>query len=327
LGTCLLLGLALAAGFGYSFQLVRFFDQFLYQDQILYTKQSAYQHLVMTRWNQDLRLFIDGNIQFSSLDEYRYHEPLVHLPMLLALRQERILVLGGGDGLATREVLRYPSVDSITLVDLDPAMTHLGQTHPVLVQLNDSALHDPRVQIVNQDAFTFVETTNARYDVIIIDLPDPNNTALGKLYSQSFYQIIKRCLAAGGVIITQSTSPYFAPDAFWCIHHTLASVFASTIPITVYVPSFGQWGFNLAIQPPARLPAPPDSSLVLRATDRIRAQLAAQPWADSLRYLNAEVVPGLFTFDGDMAERPTPINQLDNQLLLEIYEHSWDQWR
>jgi spermidine synthase len=327
LATCALVGALLTAGFVYSFSLVRFFDQFLYQDQILYTKQSAYQHVVLTRWNDDVRLFIDGNIQFSSLDEYRYHEPLVHVPMSLALRAEEILVLGGGDGLAAREVLRHTEVQHLTLVDLDPAMTQLGLTHPGLLRLNDSALHDPRVEIVNRDAFKFVEETPAYFDVIIIDLPDPNNPALGKLYSQSFYQMVQRRLAQGGTVITQSTSPYYAPDAFWCIHHTLESAFAQTLPMTVYVPSFGQWGFNLAIQAPGRLPATAPDRLAPLAAQVLRERLFTQPWADSLHYLNQAVLSNLFTFDRDIAERPTEINRLDDQRLLQYYEQSWDRWR
>ena len=327
LATCALVAVLLGAGFVYSFSLVRFFDQFLYQDQILYTKQSAYQHLVLTRWNEDVRLFIDGNIQFSSLDEYRYHEPLVHVPMALALRNQSVLVLGGGDGMAAREVLRHAEVERVTLVDLDPAMTDLGRTHPVLLRLNDSALHDPRVTIVNRDAFKFVEETPAVFDVIIIDLPDPNNTALGKLYSRSFYQMIQRRLATGGTVITQSTSPYYAPDAFWCIHHTMDSVFPQTLPMTAYVPSFGQWGFNLAVQAPGRLPAVPPDSLTALIPPLLRERLLTHSWTDSLRYLNTQVVGDLFTFDRDMGERPTDINRLDDQRLLQYYEQSWDRWR
>lgn len=337
---CAVVALLLTAGFGYSFQLVRFFDQFLYQDQILYTQQSAYQHLVMTRWNDDLRLFIDGNIQFSSLDEYRYHEPLVHVPMLLAQRHGQVLILGGGDGLAAREVLRHAGVDSVILVDLDPAMTRLGRTHPALVRLNDSALHDPRVRIVNQDAFQFVAESRASYDVVLIDLPDPNHPSLGKLYSQSFYRLVQRRLGAGGMVITQSTSPYFAPEAFWCIHHTLASVWpGTTLPMTVYVPSFGQWGFNLARQGPAtRRAAPlsaeagpvmplPEASLIAQASAQLQAELMAQPWADTLRFLNPGIISTLFAFDEDMQPRPTVINRLDDQKLLQYYEESWDAWR
>ncbi|MEM9986160.1 MAG: polyamine aminopropyltransferase [Bacteroidota bacterium] len=319
------IGVLLIVGFIYSFQLNRFFDQFLYQDQILYSKQSSYQHLVITRWNQDLRLFIDGNLQFSSLDEYRYHEPLVHLPMSVATRNQHALILGGGDGLAAREALRYPELQSLTLVDLDPAMTRLGETHPALVSLSDSALADPRVKIVNQDAYKFIEESNVIYDVVIIDLPDPNNPGLGKLYSRAFYEMLLKRVSIGGAVITQSTSPYFAPDAFWCIHHTLDSTFEITLPVQVYVPTFGQWGFNLALNFPNftydSLPWPE------RVVARLDARLFEREWASQLRFLSPAMTSGMFEFDPDIAERPTEINRLDNQALVQYYEQSWDQWR
>lgn len=321
------IGLLLGAGFAYSFTLSRFFDQFLYQDQILFSRQSAYQHLVITRWNEDVRLFIDGNLQFSSVDEYRYHEPLVHLPMLLAQRREKVLILGGGDGLAAREVLRHDGVEAITLVDLDPAMTQLGLTHPVLTQLNDSAMHDPRVEVVNEDAYKFIEQSSTFYDVVIIDLPDPNNPGLGKLYSTTFYQLLARRVSVGGMVITQSTSPYFAPQAFWCIHRTMEEAFAQVQAANVYVPAFGPWGFNLAYPAGRFLTPESDAARQEQIIAALTSALQARPWTDSLRYLRPEGLPALFSFDPDIAERPVKVNQLDNQALVQYYENSWDRWQ
>jgi spermidine synthase len=325
LGVCAGLGLALTAGLVYSFQLVGFFEQFLYRDEVMLSRQSTYQQIVLTRWNEDLRLFLNGNLQFSSRDEYRYHEPLVHLPMQLALSRERVLVLGGGDGLAVRELLRYPEVVAVTVVDLDPEMTRLGQGHPALLALNEGALTDPRVEIVNEDAYGYVERASDYYDVVIIDLPDPHDTSLGKLYAAEFYELVAKRLAVGGVVITQSTSPYFAREAFWCIHHTMRRAFPqTTLAAGVYVPSFGPWGFNLAVKVPGRL-QPGGPPLTVQATDWLRVSLAA---ADlPLRYLRPDMLESLFAFDGDMAAVDTEINRLENQVLIQYYEASWAKWR
>lgn len=334
LSVCILIGGLLLAGFVYSFQLVGFFESFLYRDQVMLSKQSVYQKIVVTKWNQDIRLFIDGNLQFSSRDEYRYHEPLVHLPMALAMSHERILVLGGGDGLAVKEILTHDSlgpspIKQIEVVDLDPEITLLGTSHPVFTQLNQGVLNDPRVQIINTDAYKFVEESSDLYDVVIIDLPDPNNVSLGKLYSAEFYGLLQKRLSAGGVIITQSTSPYYAPDAFWCIHATMQSIFPESLPLTVFVPSFGQWGFNLAINRPGRLrPSIADSiSLSEQAVLRSQDYLFARHDSLHYRFLTPEILPSLFQFDKDAESRPVTINRLDNQALVHYYENSWNAWR
>lgn len=322
------LSILLGVGFLYSFQLVGFFEQFLYKDEILLSKQSAYQQIVVTRWNQDTRLFIDGNLQFSSRDEHRYHEPLVHLPMTLAQQHEHILVLGGGDGLAVREILTYPDVKLVEVVDLDPEITKLGQHHPTFIRLSKNSLNDPRVLIHNKDAYKFIETSSDLYDVVIIDLPDPNNVSLGKLYSHEFYGLLQKRMAAGGTIVTQSTSPYYAPNAFWCIHESLKSVFPETLPYTVHVPSFGQWGFNLAIQAPGVLkPGIQDSiSLIDQSKALLTDRLFRQRTDSTFRYLNPEIIPGLFQFDEDMKPRDVTVNKLHNQVLVQYYEASWNQW-
>ncbi|MEZ4771738.1 MAG: polyamine aminopropyltransferase [Bacteroidia bacterium] len=318
--------LMLTGGFVWSFRITSFFERFLYQDEIMLSRQSAYQQIVVTKWNQDIRLFIDGNLQFSSRDEYRYHEPLVHIPMMLTMSRERILVLGGGDGLATRELLKYPDVKEIDLVDLDPEITHLGTHHPVFIRLNDSSLNRPNVHIFNQDAYKFVEESSDFYDVIIIDLPDPNNTSLGKLYSKEFYFLLQKRMSAGGVVVTQSTSPYFAPQAFWCIHRTLEEVFPVTIPYQVYVPSFGQWGFNIAIQEPGKIKNG-EESLSTQVISNVGKYMQGNSQEMNLKFLNEETLAGLFLFDVDTHEVDVEVNRLDNQALIRYYEKSWDDWR
>ena len=306
--------IALIVGFIFSFQINRLFERYMYNDQIMFSAQSAYQRIVVTKWNKDIRLYINGNLQFSTRDEYRYHEPLVHVPMTLANAKERVLVLGGGDGLVAKELLKYDDIGQIEIVDLDPEMTDIAKNHPVFTKLNEEAFSNKKITIHNEDAYKFLEASSDIYNIIILDLPDPNNTSLGKLYSHEFYGMIKKRMAAGGVLVTQSTSPYFAPKAFWCINKTLNEVFETTLPYSVYVPTFGQWGFNIAVNSP-HLPV---------SVERIQQNLDTTL---VLQYLNPAIIPGLFQFDGDMEESAVEINRLDNQILVKYYEQSWDKMR
>ena len=322
MGACILGAFLLLWGFIYSFQLLGFFEPLLYQDEIVLSRQSSYQKIVLTRWNEDYRLFLNGNLQFSSRDEYRYHESLVHLPMALTQQKENVLVLGGGDGLIVREVLKYPKVQAVTLVDIDPLMTELGKSNPLFEALNHSALQAPKVTIVNEDAFKFVESSTENYDLILIDLPDPNSPELGKLYSVEFYRLIHKILSVGGIVATQSTSPYFAPKAFWCIHQTLEEVFPHTQAYTAFIPSFGLWGFNMAQQLPGKEPQP-DSLLI----ESLQLHLTTQKEELSLRFLNPDMIPSLFTFGTDIQEIPVEVNHLESQPLLRYYDQSWEKWK
>ncbi|WP_052852342.1 polyamine aminopropyltransferase [Streptomyces avicenniae] len=235
--------------------------QRMYRDPIVHAERTPYQEIVMTESlgftsRTDLRLFLNGDLQFSSIDEYRYHEALVH-PALVGAR-ERVLVLGGGDGLALREVLRYPDVAEVTLVELDPAMTELGRTYGALRELNGGAFEDPRVTVVNADAFTWLRGAPGPYDAVIVDFPDPEDTATAKLYSVEMYALLANVLAPQARVVVQSGSPFFAPRTYWSVDASLAEAGFATTPYQVDVPSFGNWGFVLATvgegAPELRLP-------------------------------------------------------------------------
>ena len=230
-------------------------QQHLYFDQVIWKKDTPYQSLTMTQsyGNNDLRLFIDGHLQFSESDEHRYHETLVHSALAYDGPRENILVLGGGDGLAVREIIKYDDVKHIDLVDLDPAMTDLGKDFPPLVKLNKDSLSDPRVTTYNMDAFVYIKEKGRRYDRVIIDMPDPHNEAISKLYAVEFYAMIERRMNEGAVLITQASSPYFARSAFWCVGSTLADIFPQTRALQVTTPSFGVWGFQMAAKVDGRL--------------------------------------------------------------------------
>ncbi len=302
-------------------------EQKIYQDRIIYKTQTQYQHIVVTRWNTDYRLFINGAIQFSSSDEYRYHESLVHLPMNLALTHEKILVLGGGDGLVIREILKYPDVKEVHLVDLDPAITDLAKTNDIFTKLNDNSMNDPRVKIFNEDAYNFIQKSSEVYSAIIIDLPDPNDTGLGKLYTKEFYMMLAGRLDKSGVLVTQATSPYFSNKAYWCVVHTLGEVFEHPLAYQTNVPTFGIWGF-VAAGKPIDFQFKTDSvNFKKNIAETVNSRLETQAFSKNLRYLNSEIVPTMLTFERDLQESETEINLIGTQQLVKYYMQSADMWR
>jgi spermidine synthase len=296
--------LACAAGLAGANWMTSLAEEALFSDPIIYSRQSAYQRIVITAGRGSFQLFLDGNLQFSSVDEYRYHEALVHPAFAAAARHEKVLVLGGGDGLAVREILRYPEVRQVTLVDIDPAMTALAVNLPMVRELNRNSLLDPRVRLVHEDALAWLADLpqEERFDVAIVDFPDPNNFSLGKLYTTRFYRLLQAHLAKGGAAAVQSTSPLLARTSFWCIATTMEAAGLFVRPLHVAVPSFGEWGFALARAEPFEIPAhlPP-----------------------GLRFLSDALLPGLFVFGPDLARVPAEVNRLDNQILVQYYEAEW----
>jgi spermidine synthase len=299
-----LLGTLLLSG-----RLVQGWESTLYDDRVILAKETPYQSIILTRRADDLRLFLNGHLQFSSVDERRYHESLVHIGAGLAPRLERVLVLGGGDGLAARELLAYPGVKSILLVDLDPVVTELSRSHALLRKINAGSLDDPRVEVHNVDAFEFLENGSALFDLIIADLPDPNSTALARLYSREFYTMARRRLSRAGIFVTQATSPYFARDAFWCIVQTIEGAgFASVSPYHAYVPSMGDWGFILASDQPALDPL--ESTLRADAT-----------------FLDEATKRSAFVFPLDSARRAVKESSIESPVVLRYYMEGWRNWR
>jgi spermidine synthase len=297
-GAIALLGLGLV----YGQKLTDTLDASLYADEVILARTTPYQRIVVTKWKDDYRLHLNSHLQFSSRDEYRYHEALVHPGLASLAGAKHALVLGGGDGLAVREMLKYPALESIALVDLDPEMTTLFRTHPLLTKLNANSLNAPRVHIINADAFPWLEKNDGMFDFAVVDFPDPNNYSLGKLYTTAFYRLLKQHIAARGLIVVQSTSPMFARQSYWCIVETLKQAGWRTWPYHAYVPAFGEWGFVLAGQEQWRMP------------ERLPA---------GLRYLDMKTLPALFDFAPDMGPVAAEPNRLNDQSLVRYYEQEW----
>ena len=302
--------MALLLGFVYSETITSLSETSTYQGNIIYARSSPYQRIVLTRQAEDVRLYLNGNLQFSSVDEYRYHEALVH-PVMSALDStSRVLIIGGGDGLALREVLKYPSVQSVTLVDLDPAMTELFSSNEMLLALNQRSLLSPKLTIHNADAFLWLKELQAknsrpRFDAIIIDLPDPSNFSVGKLYSITFFRLLRSVMDQNSIAVVQSTSPLVARKSFWCVNKTLEAAGFFTAPYHAYVPSFGEWGYVIASPRPYQRPA---------------------SYPGGLRYLSVETADEMFHFPMDMARVETKIQRLDNQALIHYFDDEWSKY-
>lgn len=299
-------GLLLLMVFGMVFaeNIGNFIEGGLYRDDVILMEQTKYQKIVVTRHKNDMRLYIDGNVQFSSADEYRYHEALVHVPMSYAKKRDKVLVLGGGDGLAVRELLKYPET-VITLIDLDEEMTKLCSQNPQITALNGSSLTDERVTVINMDAYEYLENCAEKYDVILVDLPDPNNETLNKLYSNVFYRLCQNALNDNGVMNVQSTSPYYATKAFWCINKTIESEGFIVKPYHLQVPAFGDWGFNMAS----------------------REEFAQSiPLTDKTRYLSQDNLPALFLFGKDETCGEVAVNELTRPKLMQYYNDAVREW-
>ena len=332
---CVLTVALLAVGFGMADQITTLAEDKFYHDRIVLAATSPYQRIVVTSGKTGHKLYLNGNLQFAERDEYRYHESLVHPAMSAYGAPRRVAVLGGGDGMAVREVLKYPSVESVTLVELDPNMTSLFAKDPAMARLNAGSLSSPRLKIVNMDAFQWLQGNEApgtagasqaasaplggseprvagsvgaqlpepeMFDVIIVDFPDPTNFSIGKLYTNTFYALLAQRLSASGYAVIQTTSPLVARQSFWTVATTIESVGLHATPYHANVPTFGEWGYIIASHRPWRLP----TSL-----------------PEGLRFLSPPTLPLLFDFPKDMARVPAEVNRLSNQVLVISYEQEW----
>jgi spermidine synthase len=276
----------------------------LFGNPIVYSETSPYQRIVVTKDVRSFQLYLNGNLQFNSFDEYRYHEALVHPPFAISQQPTNVLVLGGGDGLALREVLKYDTVRSVTLVDIDPAMTNLSRSFPPLAELNQRAFTDARVKVINDDAMIWLESfSGVPFDVVLIDFPDPNSFSLGKLYTTRFFRLLKQRVADDSVISIQCTTPLVARRSYWCIIRTMEAAGFVVRPYHTSVPSFGDWGFALARKVPFEVP--------IKLSSELR---------DRTRFLTHAMLSHLFELPRDLEAVDVEINRLDNQSLVRYYE-------
>ena len=293
----------------FSGKLLKHWEDSFFTSEVIYSKQTPYQNLILTQNKKDIRLYINRIIQFSSIDEYRYHESLAMIPMEAAPYKKNILILGGGEGLLAKQLLKYKAVESITIVDLDKEIFRLAKENPHVIKVNESALLNPKVKLVEDDAMNFLKEDNNLYDLILVDLPDPSNESVARLYSTSFFRLAKNRMTPNGIYATQASSPFHTRNSFWCIYETLkASDFKNVYPYHTYVPSFGEWGY-------------------IMATD---LEIEVENISPSVNcdYLDDRVVDKMFYFEKDIAN-PNNIsaNKLDRPILLDYFLEDWEKWR
>jgi spermidine synthase len=301
-----LVSISLIFGFLKADSFTNMMEKKLYQYPIILSKQTPYQKIIITKHRERVQFYINGAIQFDSIDEHRYHESLVHPVMNMAKSHENILIIGGGDGMALREVLKYKDVKKITLVDLDKEITNLFSSNELLKKLNNNSYSSKKLKVINKDAWKFVENANELFDVIIIDLPDPNNISLSRLYSVTFYNILKLHLSKAGALITQATSPMFSKKAFWSIEKSIKSTKLNTIAYHTYLPSFGEWGFVLA--------------------SKFNRDINLSSLPTNLRYIEKNSMKNMLFFDKDMAKIDVKENKLTSHNLIDYYNKGWDKW-
>lgn len=341
--------IAIFAGLFSGKGLILHAEQSLYRDPIVHTTTTPYQHIVLTKDRHDaLRCYINGHLQFDSNDEFIYHENLVHPAMHLVPSPRSVLILGGGDGLALREVLKYPDVEKVTLVDIDPEMTRLAAGHPDFVSLNENSLGSAKLEVVpptgvspgesytlleenhrvrptpvsepvtevhvlNLDAAVFVRTVSEKYDVMILDFPDPSSPDLAKLYSRPFYETLRRHLNPAGILVQQAGSPIHTKEAFLCLGRTLSASSFATLPYHENVPSFGEWGWWLGW---AKDGEPPEMQASrLRSLDNLRAPT---------RYLTPGLIAASLEFGkNQLVTTRTDITSLTEARIFDYYLQGW----
>ncbi|WP_406475315.1 polyamine aminopropyltransferase [Streptomyces sp. NBC_01615] len=267
--------------------------------------RTGEQEIVLTggTHGRPLDLFLDGRLRVSGRDEDRYHEALVHPAMNGP--HARVLILGGGDGLAAREVLRYPGVRSVDVVELDAGVVRLARRDRALSALNGHAYDDARVHVMNADAFRWLRGAPSTYDVVISDLPDPGITASTKLYTQEFYGLAYRVLAPDGRLAVHAGPVTCRPRVFWTVDTTMRAAGLRTTPYRVggresgfaagpdrtaggASKAPGDWGFILASRTGVPLSLAPDGPRLRTLTP---AGLAADARAASRTRVTGSLPP------------------------------------
>jgi len=257
----------------------------------LLSKRTRFQHLELFESEQLGRtLLLDGSFMTSEADEFFYHEALVHPAAVTHPAPKSVLILGGGDGGAAEEVLKHPSVERITLVDIDSEVVNVAREH--LTSIHRGALNDPRVRVLCEDGAAFIRSTRDRYDLVLLDLTDPETPA-GPLYTKSFFQELRGTLAPGGMAVMHLGAPFYEQAQVSNLATTLGEVFANVNAFGLHIPLYGAyWGFAVAsdsLEPSELHPA------------EVRARLNARTIRE-LRYYNPDVHRALFALPNFFAE-------------------------
>lgn len=338
--------LGFSAWLGFSLDhLATISEQKLYRDPIIFKQNTPYQKLVVTskdpykegqynakmkaqikllfqsenkrfevkqfldRFQKDIRFFINGGLQFSTIDEYRYHEFITHPAMSLHPNIKSVLILGGGDGLVAKEVLKHKTVNSITLVDLDKELTNLFK-YTDLSKLNNHSFKSPKVKIINDDAFLFLRQNTQKFDVILVDFPDPHSIHTAKLYTKQFFLLMKQSLSDTGHYCIQSASPLFNRKVFLSIGKTLRAAGLSAAAQQIHMKTFEVWGFHIGSKHQSNL--------------QIRNSLKQTKLTIETQFLNKDILDASFAFGKDIFQDndKIPVNDMNRLVLSNLYNEN-----
>ena len=273
--------------------------------------KSPVQKIALVEQYGQFHVFANGSEMFSTTeDENKYAEAIIHVPMAVAQKRQRILIIGAGGGITAREALLYPEVNEITAVDFDATIMDFGKNLEPLVKFNKGSLNHPKVRTVIQDGRAFVENSSEKWDIIIQDLPEPASECpeLSRLFSVEFYKILQEHLEPGGVITVACSSSSTMPDYFGAVQATLKAAGFYVLPYHFdFIVEFGSdWGFCLAATRPI---SPSDVQIKV-----------------STRYMNQRRLKDMFYIpyylSVDWDERDIQTDQ--NKLLLKIVEETWE---
>ncbi len=256
-------------------------------DRVIVEGRSKYQHYLI----QDTSLFgrtlvLDDKTQSTALDEFVYHEVMVHPAMVTHPEPKSVFIAGGGEGATAREVLTHTTVDRAVMVDIDREVVELCKIH--LPDHHKGAFDDPRLELVYDDAFAYLEREAGKFDVAVIDVPDPLEEGPAYLlFTREFYELLAERMNLGGMVVAQSgpTGVAFVEQCFSAVANTMALVFDATYGSEAFVPAFGTtWGFMVGSDGPDPLSLTPE---------QINARLEERVMAD-LRYYDGTTHVGIF---------------------------------
>jgi spermidine synthase len=291
-------GVALLAGGAGAFAgfLTPFGEVAKVADAIAFATSSERSRVVITSGRGAFQTYVDGVYRESTLDGHRHREATVHPAMNAAKRHDRVLLLGGGDGFSLREIVRWPDVGSVTVVEPDAALVALARRQPILLRENADAFADPRVHVVSADPVAFLREAGDPFDVVIHDIADPTGPLRSKLYTVYFYRLLRSRLAPDGVGAIQTGSPHVMRAAYWCVGQSMEDAGLFVRPYRADIPTFGVWGYYLFAgdaTPPIPTRALPDAL-----------------------HMTAAVQRDAFDFPLDETKVPTEPNLLHHQVLL-----------
>lgn len=324
----LLLALMIVAIYSYGNQWLNQMSNLLYLDKVVYTDKTRFQQVTFTERKMGqsqesvINFYLNGRLQFSSIDEHIYHSYLTYPALAGSARQDNVLIIGGGDGLALRDILTWQP-KHVTLIDLDDELLdifkqpelHLSESLAKKIHLlNNESLTDERVEIIKADAFIAIDELiqdQRNYDVIIVDLPDPSHPDLNKLYSVNFYARLNQLLAGDGLMAIQSTSPYHAKNSFIAIGSTVeAANFNHVQQYHDNVPTFGEWGWTIA----SKRGKSPRSRLN-----------ELENWQVPHHWLSLSMADSAFEFPNNFFEEKESIgiNYLGSHKLYQMHQKAW----